>query len=103
MALGKSIIPRMKANHRARSAPAHACWVNDICSAMHAAAKRNFHLTIRTRVTMKRYVYSLGAVMLLSCCMPALAQGYYVGPAPGPDYTPVNWYFAGGYTAATGE
>src|SRR5579864_1210256 len=63
----------------------------------HPAA--TFHLTIRTRVIMKRYVYSLGAVMLLGCCTPALAQRYYAGP----DYTPANWYFAGGYTAATGE
>ena len=52
---------------------------------------------------MKRYVYSLGAVMLLGCCLPALSQGYYVGPPPSPDYTPANWYFAGGYTVATGE
>jgi hypothetical protein len=51
---------------------------------------------------MKRYVYSMGAVMLLGCCMPALAQGYSVGP-PGSDYTAGNWYFAGGYTVATGE
>ena len=52
---------------------------------------------------MKRYVYSLGAVMLLSCCMPALSQGYHqVSPAPDPD-TPANWFFAGGYTVATGE
>jgi Outer membrane protein beta-barrel domain len=52
---------------------------------------------------MKRYVNSLGAVMLLGCCMPVLAQSYYVSPAPGPDYAPANWYFAGGYTVATGE
>ncbi len=52
---------------------------------------------------MKRYIYSLGAVMLLGSCMPALAEGYYVGPAPAPDHPPANWYFAGGYTAATGE
>ena len=29
---------------------------------------------------MKRYIYSLGAVMLLGTCVPALAQGYYYGP-----------------------
>jgi Outer membrane protein beta-barrel domain len=52
---------------------------------------------------MKRYVYSLGAVMLLGCCMPALAQGYFGGPAPGPDYNPPKRYLAGGYTVATGE
>ena len=51
---------------------------------------------------MKRYVYSMGAVMLLGCCMPALAQGDYVGPAPGSDRV-ANWYFAGGYTVATGQ
>jgi Outer membrane protein beta-barrel domain len=50
---------------------------------------------------MKRYVYSLGAVMLLGCCMPALAS-YYFGPPPGPD-NPSTRYFAGGYTVATGE
>jgi Outer membrane protein beta-barrel domain len=65
----------------------------------------NFQLTISTRMTMKRYVYSLGAVMLLGCAMSALAQGYSFGPAPAPasDNTPANVYFAGGYTAATGE
>ena len=52
---------------------------------------------------MKRYVYSLGAVMLLGCCVPALAQGDYVVPAPSPDYTRANVYFAGGYTVATGQ
>ena len=52
---------------------------------------------------MKPYVYSLGATLLLGCCMPALAQGYYASPVAGPDYTPANWYFAGGYTVATGE
>ena len=52
---------------------------------------------------MKRYVYSLGAVMLLGCCMPALSQSYSVDPAADPDHTPANWYFAGGYTIATGE
>lgn len=51
---------------------------------------------------MKRYVYSLGAVMLLGYGLPALAQGSYSGPAPGSDYVPVNVYFAGGYTVATG-
>jgi hypothetical protein len=52
---------------------------------------------------MNRYVYSMGAVMLLGCCMSALAQGDYAGPAPVPDHPPANWYFAGGYTVATGE
>ena len=52
---------------------------------------------------MKRYVYSMGAVMLLGCCMPALAQGYFGGPPPGPDYNPPQRYLAGGYTVATGE
>ena len=41
--------------------------------------------------------------MLLGCCMPALSQGYFVGPPPGPDYNPAKRYFAGGYTVATGE
>ena len=50
---------------------------------------------------MKRYVYSLGTVMLLGCCMPALAQSDYSGPA-GPDYIPGKRYVAGGYTVATG-
>jgi Outer membrane protein beta-barrel domain len=52
---------------------------------------------------MKRYVYSLGAVMSLGCCMPALSQAGYADPAPSPDHTPANLYFAGGYTIATGE
>ena len=52
---------------------------------------------------MKRYVYSMGAVMLLGCWMPALAQGDYAGPASGYEHPPANWYFAGGYTVATGE
>jgi Outer membrane protein beta-barrel domain len=52
---------------------------------------------------MKRYVYSMGAVMLLGCCMPALAQDDYGAPPPGPDYHPAKRYFAGGYTVATGE
>jgi len=54
-------------------------------------------------MTMKRYVYSLGAVMLLGCCMPALSQTFRAAPALGTDDTPANWYFAGGYTVATGE
>src|SRR5882724_4885623 len=74
------------------------------CSTMHTAAKRNFHLTIRTRMmTMKRYVYSMGAVMLLGCCMPALAQGFYIGSPPDSDDRPAKRYFAGGSTIATGE
>jgi Outer membrane protein beta-barrel domain len=52
---------------------------------------------------MKRYVYSMGAVMLLGCCMPALAQGYYGNPPPGPDHDVAKGYFAGGYTVAKGE
>ena len=52
---------------------------------------------------MKRYVYSMGAVMLLGCCMPALAQGYFGGPPADADYNLPKRYFAGGYTVATGE
>ena len=52
---------------------------------------------------MKRYVYSMGAVMLLGCCMPALAQSGDGGPPPGLGRTLANRYFAGGYTVATGE
>jgi len=54
-------------------------------------------------MTMKRYVYSMGAVMLLGCCMPALAQGFYVGSPPDSDDRPAKRYFAGGSTIATGE
>jgi len=50
---------------------------------------------------MKRYVYSMGAVMLLGCCVPALAQGN--NSDPGYYNSPANWYFAGGYTVATAE
>jgi len=50
---------------------------------------------------MKRYVYSMGAVMLLGCCMPALAN-YSFSTPPNPD-NPASVYFAGGFTAATGE
>ena len=50
---------------------------------------------------MKRYVYSIGATLLLGCCVPALAQGSWTGS--GPDSVPANWYFAGGYTVATGQ
>lgn len=52
---------------------------------------------------MKRFVYSMGAVMLFGCCMSALAQGYYPAPPPAPDYNLAKWYFTGGYTVATGE
>src|SRR5262249_30224596 len=57
----------------------------------------------RKTVIMKRHAHSLGTVMLLCCCAPALAQGYYAGPRSSPNYPPANWYFAGGYTVATGE
>ena len=50
---------------------------------------------------MKRYIYSLGAVMLLGTCVPALAQGYYYGPAPA-DY-PLHWYVDVGGTVTTGQ
>jgi hypothetical protein len=50
---------------------------------------------------MKRYVYSLGAVMLVGSCMPALAQRVYVGSDSGD--VPVNVYFAGGEARPTGE
>ena len=49
---------------------------------------------------MKRYVYSMGAVMLLGC-LPAVAQSDYGGPTLG--RTMGYRYFAGGYTVATGE
>jgi Outer membrane protein beta-barrel domain len=53
---------------------------------------------------MKRYVYSMGAVMLLGCCMPVLAQGYFVAPPPPiPDNDVAKGYFAGGYTVAARE
>jgi hypothetical protein len=52
---------------------------------------------------MKRYVHSMGAVMLLGCCMPAIAQSDYAGPPPGSDYKLGGSYLAGGYTVATGE
>ncbi len=45
----------------------------------------------------KYYVYSMGAVVLLGCCMPVLAGGH------SPEDTVANVYFAGGYTVATGE
>jgi Outer membrane protein beta-barrel domain len=46
---------------------------------------------------MKRYIYSLGAVLLLGGCLPAVAQVYY-GPG-----LPVHWYVDGGYSVATGQ
>ena len=51
---------------------------------------------------MKRYVYSLGMVTLVACCMPVFAQGDYSGPA-GAAYIPGQRYVAGGYTVVTGE
>jgi hypothetical protein len=47
---------------------------------------------------MKRYIYSLGAVLLLGGCLPAMAQGYY-----GPGGLPIHWYVDGGYSATTGQ
>ena len=47
---------------------------------------------------MKRYICSLGAVMLLGSCVPVMAQGYF---GPGPDH-PLHWYVDGGFTATTG-
>jgi hypothetical protein len=52
---------------------------------------------------MKRYVYSLGAVMLLGGCMPALAQSFSRSPPPDPGYNLPKGFVAGGYTVATGE
>ena len=50
---------------------------------------------------MKRYVYSLGVVTLLACCMPAIAaNGDYGLAAPDTVGRP---YGAGGYTVAAGE
>jgi hypothetical protein len=51
---------------------------------------------------MKRYVYSLGVVTLLACCMPLMAQSEYGGPARS-DFMPGKGYAAGGYTVVTGE
>lgn len=51
----------------------------------------------------KRYVYSVGAVMLLGSCVPALAFGLGNGPYNDHDYPGGFGYLAGGYTAATGE
>ena len=48
---------------------------------------------------MKRYIYSLGAVMLLGSCVPAMAQGYF---GRGDNY-PLHWYVDGGFTATTGQ
>lgn len=48
---------------------------------------------------MKRYIYSLGAVVLLGSGVPALAQGYF---GRGADY-PLHWYVDGGYTVTTGQ
>ena len=47
---------------------------------------------------MKRYFYSLGAVLLLGGCVPAMAQGYY-----GSSGLPVHWYVDGGYSVTTGQ
>lgn len=49
---------------------------------------------------MKRYFYSLGAVLLLGAGVPAMAQGYYYGP--GPD-RPLHFYVDGGYSVMTGQ
>jgi hypothetical protein len=49
---------------------------------------------------MKRYIYSLGAVLLLGAGVPAMAQGYYYGP--GPDL-PLHFYVDGGYSVMTGQ
>jgi len=51
---------------------------------------------------MKRYVYSLGVVTLLACCLPVMAQSEYGGPA-GSNFMPGKGYAAGGYTVVTGE
>jgi opacity protein-like surface antigen len=48
---------------------------------------------------MKRYMYSLSAVVLLGSCVPAMAQGYF---GRGPQY-PLHWYVDGGFTATTGQ
>ena len=48
---------------------------------------------------MKRYMYSLGAVMLLAGAVPAMAQVYY---GPGPTL-PLHWYVDGGYSVTTGQ
>src|ERR1700722_7832669 len=47
---------------------------------------------------MRRYIYSLGAVMLLAGTVPAMAQVYYGGPG-----LPLHWYVDGGYSATTGQ
>jgi hypothetical protein len=62
-------------------------------------------------VTTKSYVYSMGAVMLLGCCMPAAARVSLGGIGglsgllfpSGPDNHLGGQYMAGGYTVATGE
>lgn len=46
---------------------------------------------------MKRYIHSVGAVLLLGGCLPAMAETYYV-----PQY-PVHWYVDGGYSVTTGQ
>jgi hypothetical protein len=48
---------------------------------------------------MKRYIYSLGAVLLFGGSVPAMAQVFY---APGPDY-PLHWFVDGGFSATTGQ
>ncbi len=49
----------------------------------------------------KRYVYSMGAVVLLGCCMPALALSVSGGDSDR-DYALGFSYMAGGYSVATG-
>ena len=49
---------------------------------------------------MKRYIYSLGAAILLAGTVPAMAQVYYGGGGPA---FPVHWYVDGGYSVTTGQ